>query len=40
MRHPEGPQTNEEKDWQKRFGKDQIMQDGYRTQQATKPQSA
>ena len=39
MRHPEGPQTNEEKDWQKRFDKDQIMQDGYRTQQATKPQS-
>ena len=39
MRHPEGPQTNEEKDWLKRFDKDQIMQDGYRTQQATKPQS-
>ena len=39
MRHPEGPQTNEEKDWQTRFDKNQIMQDGYRTQQATKPQS-
>ena len=39
MRHPDGPQTDEEIDWLKRFDKDQIMQDGYRTQQATKPQS-
>ena len=39
MRHPDGPQSDDEKDWQKRFDKDQIMQDGYRTQQATKPQS-
>ena len=39
MRHPDGPQTKEEKDWQKRFDKDQIMQDGYRTQQGTKPQT-
>jgi microsomal epoxide hydrolase len=39
MRHPGGPQTKEEEDWEKRFTKDQIMQDGYRTQQATKPQT-
>jgi len=39
MRHPEGPQNKEEKDWQIKFDKDQKMQDGYRTQQATKPQT-
>ena len=39
MRHPDGHKTKEEKDWQTRFDKDQIMQDGYRTQQATKPQT-
>ena len=39
MRHPDGPQTQEEKDWEAKFIKDQIMQDGYRTQQATKPQT-
>ncbi len=39
MRHPDGPQTKEEKDWEERFTKDQIIQDGYRTQQATKPQT-
>jgi pimeloyl-ACP methyl ester carboxylesterase len=39
MRHPEGTKTKEEQEWQKRFDKDQIMQDGYRTQQATKPQT-
>ena len=39
MRHPDGPQTNEEKEWQKKFDEDQIIQDGYRTQQATKPQT-
>ena len=39
MRHPDGPQSTEEKEWQTRFDKDQIMQDGYRTQQATKPQT-
>ena len=39
MRHPDGPQTKEEKDWETKFVKDQIMQDGYRTQQATKPQT-
>ena len=39
MRHPEGPQTKQEEEWQQRFNTDQIMQDGYRTQQATKPQT-
>ena len=39
MRHPRGPQTKNEKKWETRFNKNQIMQDGYRTQQATKPQS-
>ena len=39
MRHPDGPQTKQEEEWQQRFNTDQIMQDGYRTQQATKPQT-
>ena len=39
MRHPNGPQSDEEKNWQIKFDIDQVMQDGYRTQQATKPQS-
>ena len=39
MRHPDGTQSKEEQEWQDRFDKDQIMQDGYRTQQATKPQT-
>ena len=39
MRHADGPQSKEEEEWQKRFDKDQIIQDGYRTQQATKPQT-
>ena len=39
MRHPDGPQTKEEIDWQNKFDQDQIIQDGYRTQQATKPQT-
>ncbi|NWJ22467.1 epoxide hydrolase [Marine Group I thaumarchaeote] len=39
MRHPNGSQTKEEKDWETKFVKDQIIQDGYRTQQATKPQT-
>ena len=39
MRHPKGALTNEEKKWEKRFFNEQIMQEGYRTQQATKPQS-
>ena len=39
MRHPKGPKTKQEKKWEVKFIKDQILQDGYRTQQATKPQS-
>ena len=39
MRLPNGPQTEEEKKWLIKFDQDQIIQDGYRTQQATKPQS-
>ncbi len=39
MRHPDGPQTPEEKAWDTQFERDQIMQDGYRTQQATRPQT-
>jgi len=39
MRHPDGPKTKQEEEWQQRFNQDQIMQDGYRTQQATKPQT-
>ena len=38
-RHPDGPQTSEEKEWQERFKKEQRIEDGYRTQQATKPQT-
>jgi len=39
MRHPGGAKTKQEKNWANRFKKDQIMEEGYRTQQATKPQS-
>ena len=39
MRHPKGPQNAEEKNWEKKFIKDQIMEEGYRTIQATKPQT-
>ena len=39
MRHPAGTTSKDEKDWEAKFIKDQIMQDGYRTQQATKPQT-
>ena len=39
MRHPDGPQSDDEKKWQTKFDKDQVMQNGYRNQQATKPQS-
>ncbi|MDA7480241.1 epoxide hydrolase [Candidatus Pelagibacter ubique] len=39
MRHPDGPQTKQEEAWQQKFNTDQIMQDGYRTQQSTKPQT-
>lgn len=39
MRHPDGPQTPEEQAWSEQFDRDQIMQNGYRTQQATRPQT-
>lgn len=39
MRHKDGPQGPEEEAWAAQFDRDQIMQDGYRTQQATKPQT-
>jgi len=39
VRHPDGPQTKEEKEWESKFKKDQLMQEGYRAQQATKPQT-
>ncbi len=38
-RHPDGPKTQEEKEWQERFKIEQRIEDGYRTQQATKPQT-
>ena len=39
MRHPEGPQGAAEEAWAARFEEEQVMEDGYRTQQATKPQT-
>ena len=39
MRHPEGPKNKKEIEWEKKFINDQTMQEGYRTIQATKPQS-
>ena len=39
MRHPDGPKGKEEKEWAKNFEIEQIMENGYRTQQATKPQT-
>jgi microsomal epoxide hydrolase len=39
MRHPDGPQGAEEEAWDKQFERDQIMENGYRTQQATRPQT-
>ena len=39
MRHPKGPLNKIEKKWELKFNKDQITEEGYRTQQATKPQS-
>jgi len=39
VRHPDGPQTKEEEEWEKRFKRNQKIEDGYRTQQATKPQT-
>ena len=39
LRHPKGPLNKKEKKWQIKFRKDQITEEGYRTQQATKPQT-
>lgn len=39
MRHPDGPQGTEEEAWAAKFDLAQVMEDGYRTQQATKPQT-
>ena len=39
MRLVRGPLNEAENEWEKKFTKDQIMQDGYRTIQATKPQT-
>lgn len=39
MRHVDGPQTPEEIEWQENLNRDQIMEDGYRTQMGTKPQT-
>ena len=39
MRHPEGPKGPEEQAWAKRFVVEQEMEEGYRTQQATRPQT-
>jgi microsomal epoxide hydrolase len=39
VRHPDGPQTKEEKEWEENFESNQLMENGYRIQQATKPQT-
>ena len=39
VRHPDGPQTKEEKKWKESFESNQLMENGYRIQQATKPQT-
>ena len=39
MRHPDGPQGEAEQRWAQRFDQEQIMEEGYRTQQATRPQT-
>ena len=39
VRHPDGPQTKEEKKWEESFENKQLMENGYRIQQATKPQT-
>jgi len=39
MRNPDNPRTAEELAWADEFDRQQIMEDGYRTQQATKPQT-
>jgi len=39
MRHPAGPQGAAEIAWAERFEREQEMENGYRTQQATRPQT-
>ena len=39
MRHPDGPHGPEEEAWSVQFEHDQLLENGYRTQQATKPQT-
>ena len=39
MRHPDGPHGPEEEAWAVQFEHDQSLENGYRTQQATKPQT-
>ena len=39
MRHCEDPQGPEEEAWARRFVREQEMEDGYRTQQGTRPQT-
>ena len=39
MRHVDGPKGPEEEAWAVEFEREQMMEDGYRTQQATKPQT-
>ena len=39
MRHPDGPRGAEEEAWAARFEREQELEEGYRTQQATKPQT-
>lgn len=39
MRHPDGPVGAEEEAWAIEFEREQLTENGYRTQQATKPQT-
>ncbi|MEM7748260.1 MAG: epoxide hydrolase family protein [Pseudomonadota bacterium] len=39
VRHPDGPQNQEEREWETRFLREQETEEGYRTQQGTKPQT-
>lgn len=39
MRHPDGAQTEAEREWERQFVIDQFFEDGYRAQQSTKPQT-
>ena len=39
MRHAGGPQGAEEEAWAARFDREQALEEGYRTQQATRPQT-